>query len=157
MQENEESEIHTMSEHDLRDEDHFVHKILSKFTPSKQSPSSASSENAESEWNSRSQSQKSYKIDFHEKKPPLSIEIAEKQETEEAVVLDSNGQFRSGDESDDQEEEESNCSPFLARDQPKMSPFENPRRRLIINTDSMDSGNIRWLKNPGKGAFLWIF
>lgn len=51
---------------------------------------------------------------------------------------------------DQEEDGESNYSPWLEKGQNKLSPFQNFRKRLIINTDSIDSGNLKSLKTNGK-------
>ncbi len=100
-------------------------------------------------------------IDFHQK-TPLSIEIPEpEKEEDEAEVIqegpntkeskltneDKNAESKS---EIDAEESDNNYYPQVADLKNKLSPFQNFRRNLLINTESIDDGNLKPGQKTGR-------
>jgi hypothetical protein len=142
------------------DDDHLVQNILSRFRNEDRSsidyeeqPESEISHEDHVEGESEV-IERHKPVEFHQKVQLLIDTDPESEEDEEeVVVINSKGGSRNDHEmlNNDQEEDgESNYSPWLEKGQNKMSPFQNFRKRLIINTDSIDSGNLKSLKTNGK-------
>ena len=153
------SEILQVSEHDEAKEDqHPFNRILSKFK-----------EGADSEWTSSHKdisenngdnsplddfsANKDFmnqvqNLDFH-KKIPLSIDIVEsEQEETEVEVVNQEKKLWSLNQKADQiiDEENDNYTPWIGKVSQNISPFENIKKNLIINTDSINETSMKQLQ-----------
>lgn len=161
---NEQSDINDLSENeDVGEEDHLVQNILNRFRNDDHSSLNDKEEQLESEESNEEQDESEVSdanldednsehielpkpVDFHQK-TPLSIDIVEsegEEDEDEVIVLNSKGEPLNDNEilnNKETEEGKSNYSPWISKVQGKLSPFQNFRKRLIINTDSLDSGN----------------
>lgn len=104
------------------------------------------------------------KIEFNPKMP-LSIDIpAGESDNEENMIIYDSKSNRIDKNSDDQDESEgegeenmSKYNPWINASEKNESPFSDYKKRLIINTDSMDSGHIKVLKTNGGKPNLRYF
>jgi hypothetical protein len=156
---NEQSDINDLSDNeDIGEEDHLVQNILNRFRNDDRSSLNNQEEQPESEDSNEEHEESEADIDesepelielpkpvdFHQK-TPLSIDIVEpenEEDEEEVIVLNSKGEpLNENDALNYKEDGKSNHSPWISKAKGKLSPFQNFRKRLIINTDSLDSGN----------------
>jgi hypothetical protein len=103
----------------------------------------------------------SKRLEFNPKMP-LSIDIAAVEsddENQNMIIYDSKSKpidnnisdmHNASDEDEYEDEMGSKYNPWINASEKHRSPFGEYKKRLIINTDSMDSGGIKMLKPSGK-------
>lgn len=159
------SEIEQDSDADeeTKDDGEIVSGILSKFHPPAEENESIINEEVVESSSSRPDKHR-FNNEYHAESPtppkaPLSIDILDEDSEDEDYInmaLNSKGEkpldnnISDNHPEDDDDENESNYSPWIYRAQNKnLSPFQNYKRQLIINTDSMESSNMKLLKATG--------
>lgn len=136
LQANDQSLIDDVSEHE-ESKDEILTGVLANFHPPMEDNIAIQEEPQES--SSSHINKDTSDNEFEPKRPNLMIDCKEEEEESESELDGDN---------------ESNYSPWVNKIHKKLSPFENYKRKLIIHTDSMDSGNMKLKAN---GNFLLLF